>query len=280
MSENAATDSLAALPPPADPTPSRVPPPPRRSVGGFAWLLLILIIAAGGYGYWRLQGIEQGHEENVQTEASAAQKLRDEVDALRRSADASKREAEALRSRLDDTAKVNESLRGQVLGLSERARLSEDAIANLADKRLSGHDAILLNEAELMLVLAQERYVLFADPAPSVAAYKLADAALAQANDAAFASVRQSIAAEIAALNALEAANPSSQGSSLAQLRESLVALPTARHDDAANEADKSSRFSRVFGQFIRQTTAYLVTILRDPFFDNLVIVLIVAIHR
>lgn len=253
MSENDAADPLSVLPAPVENPPAPMPtPPPRRGTGGFGWLLLVLLLAAAGYGYWRLQGIEQGHEATVQTETSAAQKLRDEVEALRRSADASKSEAQTLRTRLDDTAKVNDSLRAQVLGLSERARLSEDAIANLAEKRLSGHDALLLNEAELLLVLAQERYALFTDPAPSLAAYRLADAALAQANDAAFASVRQSINAEIAALGELQANNPSALQQSLAQLRESLAQLPTRQHDEESSAAQPGSRFARVFGQFIR----------------------------
>lgn len=247
MSENDdATEPLTTLPPPA------APAPPRRRSGSLGWLLLILVAAAAAYGYWRLRGIEQGHEATVQNEASATQKLRDEVQALQRSADAAKREAETLRTRLDDTAKVNESLRGQVLGLAERARLSEDAIANLADKRLSGHDALLLNEAELLLVLAQERYTLFADPAPALAAYRLADAALAQANDAAFASVRQSIGAEIGVLGALESANPSALQTSLTELRQALPALPTKQREEAADAANSASRFSRIFGQFIR----------------------------
>jgi len=255
MSDNDTADSFSALPPPAESPSAATPalaPVRRRGASGFGWLLLVLILAAAGYGYWRLQGIEQGHEATVQTEASAAQKLRDEVEALRRSADASKSEAQTLRTRLDDTAKVNDSLRAQVLGLSERARLSEDAIANLAEKRLSGHDALLLNEAELLLVLAQERYALFADPAPSLAAYRLADAALAQANDAAFASVRQSINAEIAALAALEMNNSSATQQSLAQLRESLAQLPTRQRNEEPDAAQTGSRFARVFGQFIR----------------------------
>ena len=250
MSENDASETV--ITPPSAPAPSPAPPPPRRSAGGFGWLLLVLVVAAAAYGYWRLRGIEQGHEATVQNEASATQKLRDEVEALRLSADGAKREAETLRTRLDDTAKINESLRGQILGLSERARLSEDAIANLADKRLSGHDGLLLNEAELLLVLAQERYTLFADPAPALAAYRLADAALAQANDAAFASVRQSIGAEIGALSALETANPSSLQAALAELRQALPQLPPAQHAENADEANSTSHFSRIFGQFIR----------------------------
>ncbi|MFT3790378.1 MAG: uroporphyrinogen-III C-methyltransferase [Rudaea sp.] len=254
MSEHDAADSFNALPPASDAAATTSTPPParRRGAGGFGWLLLILILAAGGYGYWRLQGIEQGHEATAQSEVSAAQKLRDEVEALRHSADASKSEAQTLRTRLDDTAKVNESLRAQVLGLSERTRLSEDAIANLAEKRLSGHDALLFDEAELFLVLAQERYALFADPAPSLAAYRLADTALAQTNDAAFAQVRQSIDAEIVALNALEANPPSAAQQTLAQLRESLAQFPAARHGEATAAAQPDSRFARIFGEFIR----------------------------
>jgi uroporphyrin-3 C-methyltransferase len=253
MSENDSSESVGALPPPEKISPPAPPRPPgaRRGAGAFGWLLLILVVGAAGYGYWRLQGIEQGHEATVQSEAASAQKLRDEVDALRRSADAAKGEAQALRARQEDTAKVNDSLRAQVLGLAERTRLSEDAIANLADKRLSGHDALLLNEAELLLVIAQERYALFADPAPSLAAYKLADAALAQANDTAFASVRQSVEAEIAALGALDVQSASSLQGAIASLRESLTQLPTASRDDA-NALSGESRLSRIFGQFIR----------------------------
>lgn len=258
MSENDAADSFSALPPPAESSPAPTPVR-RRGAGGFGWLLLVLILAAAGYGYWRLQNIEQGHEATVQTEASAAQKLRDEVEALRRSADASKNEAQTLRTRLDDTAKVNESLRAQVLGLSERARLSEDAIANLAEKRLSGHDAFLLDEAELLLVLAQERYALFADPAPSLAAYRLADAALAQANDAAFASVRQSIQAEVAALGALETNSPSMAQQSLAQLRDSLAQLPSRQNNEESDKAQPGSRFARI----LASSSASVVTMMR-----------------
>jgi len=42
----------------------------------------------------------------------------------------------------------------------------------------------------------------------------------------------------------------------------------------------QAQRAEFVFGQLVRQAAAHLVAILRNPFFDNLVIVLIVAIHR
>jgi uroporphyrin-III C-methyltransferase len=256
MTENDSEESAPALPPPAMGAPPSATPAaaqPRRGSGAFGWLLLLVIIAAAGFGYWRLRTIEQGHDQSTQTEQAQAQHVREQVEALQRSVDAAKHEAETLRSRLDDAAKVNESLRGQVLGLSERARLGEDAIANLADKRLSGHDALLLNEADLLLVLGAERYTLFNDPAPALAAYKLANNALAETNDAAFSTVRQSIAAEIEALTSLQSANMPAVQAQIAQLREKLPALPPALDRDPAGAAPApSSRWWQVFGQFIR----------------------------
>jgi uroporphyrin-3 C-methyltransferase len=255
MSDIDSTDPAPALPPPTTSPPSSAvsaPPPGSRRGGAFAWLLLIVIVVVAAYGYWRLQTIEQGHDLSTQSEQAAAQKLHEQADALQRSVEAMRQESSTLRARLDDTAKVNESLRGQVIGLSERARLAEDAIANLAEKRLSGHDALLLNEAELLLVLGGERYTLFADPAPALAAYTLADTALAQANDAAFSSVRQSIGAEIEALKFLQAADLPTLQARLAQLRLSLAQLPVSHRDAVEASPDSTSRWWQIFGQFIR----------------------------
>ncbi len=152
--------------------------PAARQSGGWGWILWLVVLAVAGYIFWRVQTVEQGQDRVAQDERTTVQKLRDQADALQREGATSRQDIGALRARLDDATKVNESLRAQVLGLSERARLAEEAIANLADKRLSGHDSLLLNEAELLLVLGGERYRLFHDPAAAVAAYRLADAAL------------------------------------------------------------------------------------------------------
>ena len=198
-------DQVAAASP--APSPSAAPParaPAARQSGGWGWILWLAVLAAAGYIFWRVQTVEQGQDRVAQDERTTVQKLRDQADALQREGATNRQDIGALRARLDDAAKVNESLRAQVLGLSERARLAEEAIANLADKRLSGHDSLLLNEAELLLVLGGERYRLFHDPLAAIAAYHLADAALAEANNAAFSTIRQSISAEIGALGALQ----------------------------------------------------------------------------
>ncbi|MGH8122371.1 MAG: uroporphyrinogen-III C-methyltransferase [Rudaea sp.] len=253
MSEIDNENSASALPQPSMPAgqPYAAPILPSRRNGALGWLWLLAIIVGAGYLYWRLQAIEHGHDQSAQNEQTQAQQLRAQVDALARSVEAIRRDDDGLRARLDDAAKVNESLRGQVLGLSERARLAEDAIANLAEKRLSGHDALLLNEAELLLVLGGERYALFSDPAPALAAYRLADGALAEANDAAFSSVRQSIAAEIDALNALQAANIPALQTQLMQLRARLAQLPAASPTQAAVPATPA-RWWQIFGELVR----------------------------
>ena len=240
----------APTPPPFAPAPSPVVAP-RRGAPGWSWLLWLLVLGAAGYFFWQLQTVERGHDRAAQDEQAAVQKLRDQVDALQRESTASRHDGEGLRARLDDAAKVNESLRGQLLGLSERARLAEDAIASLADKRLSGHDSLLLNEAELLLVLGGERYRLFHDPAPALAAYRLADAALVETNNAAFSTIRQSINAEIAALGAVQAVNTGSIEDQLGQLRSRLAQLPIAV--DTTKQADEpASRWAQIFGQFVR----------------------------
>ncbi len=231
------TDSdLTSSPSSAAPSSTAAP----RRAGTLGWLLALGIVAGVGWLVWR----EQAGNEAAQTDA---QTLRTQLDAVARDAASAKRDTDSLRARLDDAAKVNESLRGQLLGLSERARLAEDAIANLAEKRLSGHDALLANEAELLLALGGERFALFHDPASALEAYRLADAALAQANDAAFSTVRQSINAEIEALGALH--GDTAQAATLGQLRERIAALAPAAN---ASVSVNSPRWAQIFGQFLR----------------------------
>ncbi|MEP6938370.1 MAG: uroporphyrinogen-III C-methyltransferase [Rudaea sp.] len=230
---------------------SRPQAPKRGGSLRWSWLLWLVVLGAAGYFFWQLQAVEQGHDLAAHDEQAAAQKLRDQVDALQRDSAAARHDGEGLRARLDDAAKVNESLRGQLLGLSERARLAEDAIANLADKRLSGHDSLLLNEAELLLVLGGERFRLFHDPAPALAAYRLADAALVETNNAAFSTIRQSINAEITALGTMPALSSGAIEEQLGQLRSRLAQLPVAT-GAVQQEAEPASRWAQVFGQFVR----------------------------
>ena len=88
-------------------------------------------------------------------------------------------------------------------GMGERASLLEDAVARLADNRLRGEVSLRLNEAEFLLLLGEERLRLFDDSNAAIQAYSLADAALAGLDDPVLATVRQTLAQELATLRAV-----------------------------------------------------------------------------
>jgi uroporphyrin-3 C-methyltransferase len=141
-------------------------------------------------------------------------------------------------------------MREEMLGLAERSRHLEDAVANPAEQRLSGRDALALNEAEFVLQQAQERLALFQDAPAAISAYKLADSALAAAEDPVFASVRQTIGAELHALEASKPVETQATIVALERVRAALPGLPTGHA--ALAETAPSSRWQGFLAQFIR----------------------------
>ena len=208
-----------------EPTP-RAPQvsPQRRARGGFSWLIALLALIVAGFALWRVHGIEQGR---AGAEQSLRNQLEERIDGLVRKSDQRKRDLDTLRSRIADADGINRSVREELLSLGERSRHLEDAVANLAEQRLSGRDALARNEAEFLLQLAQERLALFHDVPAAITAYDLADSALAAVEDPAFVSVRDSLHTE---RNALEASQPLQTQAGIAALervRASLATLPT-----------------------------------------------------
>jgi len=216
----------------------------RGRIGPLLFAIVLALAAALAWWWWR------EHREQGSRQADA---LGQRVDELQRANAQLRIDVDALRTRLADSESVNRSVREELLGAGERARSLEDAVAHLADERLSGRDALSLNEAEFVLQLAAERLRLFHDPAAAIIAYRLADSALASAEDPVFASLRQTIGAEIAALEAAQPLETHSTLAALATLRGQLATLPL-RNAGVRSEADAAtqSRFARVFGQFVR----------------------------
>lgn len=222
------------------------PAPRRRGAGTMIVGFLVLLALAAALAWWLTRGQRE-------LGAQRLDELALRVDALTRTEQQMRSDLDALRARLADADSVNRSVREELLGAAERARSLEDAVAHLADERLSGRDALSLNEAEFILQLAGERLRLFQDPAAAIAAYRLADSALAAAEDPLFASVRQTIAAEIAALEAAQPLQTQATLGALATLRTQLATLPTRAASARVESSDSGeSRFARVFGQFVR----------------------------
>jgi uroporphyrin-3 C-methyltransferase len=173
--------------------------PRRASSFPFAPLLAAVALGLAGWSGWQALAARQ----SLADAEAAGRAQGDALARLERDLADASAAREALDRRLKDAEGVNQSLREEVLGLGERARLLEDAVSRLAERNLSGAVLMRLNEAEFLLRLGAERLALFDDPDATVAAFQLADAELAALDDPLFAGVRQTIAAEIGALQAV-----------------------------------------------------------------------------
>jgi uroporphyrin-3 C-methyltransferase len=246
VSMRSMSEDLPRAPVLTDEPAPRAAPAPRKG-SGLAWLPALLALAAAGYAVWRVEMLARG-ETDAQAQVRVGLTAR--VDELTRAGEQRKRDMDSLRARLSDADSVNRSVREELLALGERSRHLEDAVANLAEQRQSGRDALAINEAEFVLQQAQERLVLFHDAQAAIAAYRLADSALAAAEDPLFTSVRQTITAE---LHALEASKPVQTQAALAALervRASLASLPPP--GAGGSEEAPASRWQRFLGQFVR----------------------------
>lgn len=217
----------------------------RRRRAPLVILVVLLIAAAGAAAWWHFA------PPRADTAVQVAD-LQAQVGNLERNVARLRGNTDTFRARLDDGDKVDASERAQLLALGQRVQLAEDAVANLADRRLSGHDVLALDEAELLLTLGGERYTLFHDATAAIAAYRAADTALAEVDDAAFSAVRESIAGEIAALNDLHAADPLALAARLSRLRAQVADLPQAGRLPPAPAPANASTFARLFGAFVQ----------------------------
>lgn len=221
--------------------------PPRRGGGPFAVLLALLALAAAAGAFWRGEQWRQGQD-------GADRDLRSEIgtriDALDGSLGQLRRELETLRTRSAAAEDLDRSVREELLALGERSRRLEEAVANLAEQRQGARDALARNEAEFLLQQAQERLQLFHDPDSAILAYQLADSALAAAEDPVFVSVRGTIHAELAALEASAPQQTQAGLRALAGIRGGLARLPPPRAPEVEEEA--KPRWREILDRFVR----------------------------
>ena len=191
MTESATPSTVPAPRPPATPR------TPRRN--GWAWLLLLLVLAAAGSGVW-YSGQQQAKRERA-SEIEAAQRL----EALESRLDRLRGDVRGHSQRLQQADATNRVLRDELLGMNQRAALLEDNVAKLADANRQGAQALRLDEAELLLTLGQQRLQLAADLDGARRAYALAAGVLDGVDSPGFLNLRQTLAQERAALDALDA---------------------------------------------------------------------------
>lgn len=205
------------------------------------WLVILLL---SGFAVWRGWHWWHARDAAAQAELSGNAQhllaLDSRIDALRL---AQRTQAQ----RLQTADAINRVLRDELLGISQRAALLEDSVSRLADPDHTGVQALRLDEVELLLTTAAQRLQWASDLDGARRAYALAAGLLDGINDPAYLSLRQTLAQERAAVDALGVDPRSAAIGRLEAFSATLNALPrTSRADQRRAMSWWRRAFSRV----------------------------------
>lgn len=235
----------------AEPRPRK----PRSGVPGLAALAIliaVLALALAGWSTWRLQQALRADTAAHAHTATTLASMQHQLAAGNEQTQASTHRLGGLEASVDDQ-------RATTQGLSRRLANLETAYAALSGQQQSGRDTLLLNDAEMLLRTAQQRYELFHDGAGALKAYGQALDVLAQVQNPAYAPLRASVETE---RNALAAAAPPSRQAALdelSELRSKVTTLPlaatrTTPHPAAPESPGIWSRVEHAFGGIVKVT--------------------------
>ena len=180
------------------PTPTPPVAPARRSRAGallLSLLVALLLAAAGVFGWRYWQAGEQQRQSLAEQQRAALDARVESLRQLQRT----------QAQRLQQAEATNRVLRDELLGIGQRAALLEDSVSKLADPDRHGAQALRLDEIELLLGIGQQRLRLDDDIDGARRALALAAPLLDGLDDPAYLNLRQALAQEQAALEALGA---------------------------------------------------------------------------
>ncbi|WP_146907534.1 uroporphyrinogen-III C-methyltransferase [Arenimonas daejeonensis] len=225
-------------------------PPVRRRSGALGWLLLLVVLVVAGYGGWRAWQAWRPAEDagpDLSPEALDARLLEAEqaLATLRRT-------HQGLDQRLTDTSARTGLLRDEVLGVGQRAAILEDNLRELSAQASEGREALRLDEAELLLSLAQARLAIAGDVEGAIRATVMARDVLAPLTDPQFISLRQTLGQELSALRALPADPRRIAAAELDALQSSLGHLASRAPGAPTMAGGSDSRWQRLLDAVVQ----------------------------
>lgn len=230
-------------------TETPVPAAKSHSRTGVVLLASVLIVAIAVFAWIRLR-VDSG-EAQMPADAASPQALDQRLLVAEQHLARLEQERAALQQRLAESANRTNLLRDEVLGVSERAALIEDSVQQLSRSDRSAMDSLRLNEAELLLIIARERWQLSGDLAGTLQATELAAAAINGLKDPQWLTLRQTVTREVAAYRAIEADPRAIARGELDALEALLPQLPAA-NGNGADTAPEPYGFERLLNALIR----------------------------
>ncbi|BCT92106.1 uroporphyrin-III C-methyltransferase [Lysobacter helvus] len=221
--------------------PDASPALPSRRRAPLAWLVLLLFALAAAWG-WHAWTQRQSAARAMEIDAQQR------VEALEARMESLRREQRAQAGRLQQADATNRVLRDELLGVGQRAALLEDSVSKLADPDRHGAQALRLDEVEMLLSMARNRLDIASDLDGARRAYALASGMLDGIDDPAYLSLRQTLAQERAALEAVGVDPAHAAAAKLDAIETRLPTLPLVRD---AREASQRSWWERVASRLI-----------------------------
>lgn len=198
---------------------------PRSAARTGAAVLAVGLLAALAYlGYDRL--LKTPKAASGETLDLSAEALDRRLLAAEQALTAVQSERRNLQQRLDEASSRTSLLRDEMLGLSERAALIEDSVRELGAGGRSVQESLRVNEAEMLLSMSRERWLLSGDLSGTIHALELAANAVAGLKGPQWLNLRQTMAQELAAFRAIEADPRAIARGELDALEDLLPLLP------------------------------------------------------
>ena len=225
------------------------PVPARTRIRAGSLLLAVALLSAVAYfAYQRLykgMSAEPAQAPDLSIEAVDRRLL-----AAEQALAAVQRERRTLQQRLDESTDRNNLLRDEMLGISERATLIEDSIRELGAGARNSQEILRVGEAEMLLGIARERWLLSGDLSGTIQAMELAAAAIAGLKGTQWLNLRQTVAQELAAFRAVEADPRAIARGELDALEDLLPQLPKA--DQSATAKPGAAGFRQLLDALVQ----------------------------
>ncbi|WP_374012804.1 uroporphyrinogen-III C-methyltransferase [Pseudoxanthomonas koreensis] len=234
-------------------------PTPRRSrTRALAAAALLLVFGLAGWYAWHTWQARQ-----AATQARASEEAR-QLDGMSQRMDTLRGDLAAQGRMIRDAAAANRVLRDEVLGLGQRNALLEETVARLAASSRQGSHAVRLDEAELLLVLGGQRLHVASDVDAARRAYALAASLLEGLDDPGLLNLRQTLAAERDALDAMGAGPRADLQRRLAALEAHVSQLPAPGMAREPGTAPAAAWWQRLLAPLVQISPAGDQAVLTD----------------